>query len=264
MEIAFSRGFWGEAAQRDALGAVLGEAERLGLGVAMTLGASWPLKTPNTTTGTGFSRQELQYGSVQIASGESGPVTIPAPFDDVGAEHPSTLIRVTAARIVHRNEPPTIVALEDPWAPPRRMVNPPLASTVLNSESLINLTSELVGSTIRWEPRDGDWLLFAFWMRDCEQGVTSFIDGRAAQAAAEYLDEHQIGADNVELLRRVGTELFEDSLELNADSLFWTSEILERFAVCHGYDVTPYLPLLFAHGICRYWRSRCGLLSATR
>ena len=151
------------------------------------------------------------------------------------------------------NEPPTVVPLEDPWAPPRRVINPPPASTVLDSESLVDLTSQLIDSTIAWEPRDGDWLIFAFWMRDCEQGVTSFLDGSAARAATEYLDEHQIGADNLELLRRAGTELFEDSLELNADSLFWTSEILERFAECHGYDVTPYLPLLFAHGMCRYW-----------
>ena len=263
VEIAFNREFWGDAKQRDALRAVLAEAERLGVGVAMTMGASWPLKTPNTTIGTGFSTRELQYGAVRLASGESGPVRIPAPFDDVGAERPSTLVRVTAARIVHWNEPAAVVANEDPWAPRRRLINPPLASTVLDSESLVDLTAEVAASeaidsdavdgVIAWEPRDGEWLVFAFWMRDCEQGVTSFLDGRAAHAATEYLDEHQIGSDNAELLRRVGTELFEDSLELNADSVFWTSEMLERFAERHGYDVTPYLPLLFAHGMCRYW-----------
>jgi hypothetical protein len=253
VEIAFSQGFWGDEKQRDALGAVLSEAERLGVGVAMTLGASWPLKTPNTTTGTGCSTRELQYGSVRLSGGESGPVRLPAPFDDVDAERPSTLVRVTAARVVHWNEPPAVVTVEDPWIPPRRVINPPLASTVLDSESLIDLTSQLVDSTIPWEPHDGDWMVFAFWMRDCEQGVTNFLDGRATQAATEYLDEHQIGAGNRELLGRVGTELFEDSLELNADSLFWTSEMLERFTERHGYDVTPYLPLLFAHGMCRFW-----------
>lgn len=258
VEIAFSRGFWGEKKQRDALGAILGEAERLGVGVAMTLGASWPLKTPNTTTGTGFSTRELQYGSVLLQSGSSGQLRLPAAFDDPDCTRPSTLVRVTAARIVQQNEPPTIVPLDDPYAPPRGVITPPDASTVLEAESLVDLTSQLVThpsqpSEIHWEPRDGDWMLFAFWMRDCEQGVTSFLDSRAAIAATEYLDEHQIGADNVELLRRAGTELFEDSLELNADSVFWTSEMLERFTERHGYDVTPYLPLLFAHGMCRFW-----------
>jgi hypothetical protein len=253
VEIAFSRGFWANDEQRNALGSVLREAEHLGVGVAMTLGASWPLKTPNTTTGTGFSTRELQYGSVQLPGGRSGPVRVPAPFDDVDAERPSTLVRVTAARVVRQNEPPTIVPFDDPYAPPRGVITPPDASTVLDSESLIDLTSQLVDSTIPWEPRDGDWVIFAFWMRDCVQGVTSFLDGRAARAATKYLDEHQIGAENLEMLRRAGTELFEDSLELNADSLFWTSEMLERFTQRHGYDVTPYLPLLFAHGMCRFW-----------
>lgn len=253
VEIAFNREFWGVERQRDALGAVLREAERLGVGVAMTLGASWPLKTPNTTKGTGFSTRELQYGSVRLPSGLTGPVRLPAPLDDADAERPATLVRVTAARVVHRNEPPTVVPLDDPWAPPRRVIHPPLASTVLDSESLIDLTPQLVDSTIIWEPRDGDWMMFAFWMRDCEQGVTSFLDRRAAKAATEYLDEHQIGSHNFEVLGRVGTELFEDSLELNADSVFWTAEMIDRFAERHGYDVTPYLPLLFAHGMCRFW-----------
>jgi len=253
VEIAFSRGFWADDRQRSALGSVLREAERIGVGVAMTLGASWPLKTPNTTTGTGFSTRELQYGSVRLADGESGPVRVPMPFDDVDGERPSTLIRVTAARVVQRNDPPTVVPLGDPYAPPRGVVTPPDASTVLETDSLIDLTSQVVDSTIVWERRDGDWTLFAFWMRDCTQGVTSFLDRSAALAATEYLDEHQIGAENRELVHRVGTELFEDSLELNADSLFWTSEMLERFSERHGYDVTPYLPLLFAHGMCRFW-----------
>lgn len=227
----------------------------------MTLGASWPLQTPNTEVGTGFSTKELQYGSVAIPAGQSGTVRVPAAFDDLDGERPSTLVRVTAARVLQRNEPPTIVPLDDPYAPPRGVITPPDASTVLEAESLLDLTSQLVDSavdstvdsTVDWEARDGDWMLFAFWMRDCEQGVTSFLDGHAAVAATEYLDEHQIGTDNRELLRRAGTELFEDSLELNADSLFWTSGLIDRFAQRHGYDVTPYLPLLFAHGMCRFW-----------
>ncbi|WP_022884750.1 glycosyl hydrolase [Glaciibacter superstes] len=264
VEIAFSRGFWGDEAQRTALTAVLLEAERLGVGVAMTLGASWPLSTPNTTAGTPFSTRELQYGSVRLPADRTESVHLPAAFDDPAqfddpapvndaADRLSTLVRVTAARVVERNAPASVVTIADPASPRRRVIEPPAASTVLNGASLIDLTSQVVGSAIRWEPREGDWVLFAFWMRDCEQGVTNFLDRDAALAATAYLDEHQIGADNLELLRAAGTELFEDSLELNADSLYWTSDLLERFIERHGYDPTPYLPLLFAHGMCRYW-----------
>jgi hypothetical protein len=102
-------------------------------------------------------------------------------------------------------------------------------------------------------PRIGEWAVLAFWVRESEQGVTSFIDRQAAVAATDYLDEHQIGTKNRDLLRDSGTELFEDSLELNADSLFWSRDLPERFAQRHGYDLITRLPALFAQGMCRYW-----------
>lgn len=62
VEIAFSPGFWADDAQCAALTAVLEAANGLGVGVAMTLGAAWPLQTPNTTRGTAHAALELQYG----------------------------------------------------------------------------------------------------------------------------------------------------------------------------------------------------------
>ncbi|MDQ0642645.1 glycosyl hydrolase [Microbacterium murale] len=254
VEIAFSREFWGDEVQRTALTAVLRESERLGVGVAMTLGAAWPIQTPNTTTGTPFSSRELQYGSTQLCGEAPSLVPLPAAFDDPEAKRTATLVRVTAARVLERNNPPSVVGVEDEKSSPRGPIRPPASSTILDATSLIDLTSEVVDSTIRWQqPRDGDWVLFAFWMRECEQGVTNFLDQDATAAATAYIDEHQLGAENMELLRRVGTDFFEDSLELNADSLFWTSDLLERFAERHGYDPTPYLPLLFAHGMSHFW-----------
>jgi hypothetical protein len=252
VEIAFSRGFWGEERQRHALGAVLAEAERLGVGVAMTLGASWPIKTPNTSAGTDYVAQELQYGMVRLSAGDTGAMRVPAPFDDAERQRPSRLTRVTAARVVRWNGQPTITRTGD-GQDARAVINPPQSSTVLDAQSLVDLSSEVVDATIQWAPRDGDWVIFAFWMRDCQQGATSFLDRSAAIAATEYLDEHQLGPDNLAPLRSTGTDLFEDSLEHNADSLFWTSDLIDRFAERHGYDPTPYLPLLFAHGMCRYW-----------
>lgn len=254
VEIAFSREFWGDEAQRTALTAVLQESERLGVGVAMTLGAAWPLTTPNTATGTPFSSRELQYGSTPLVSGE-GAVLVPVPeaFDDPDATRTATLVRVTAARVLQRNDPPAVASVDDEKTSPRGPVRPPVASTVLDATSLIDLTSDVVDSAIEWQPREGDWELFAFWMRECEQGVTNFLDQDATAAATAYIDEHQLGAANLELLRRVGTDFFEDSLELHADSLFWTSDLIERFIERHGYDPTPYLPLLFAHGMSHFW-----------
>ncbi|MFF1572537.1 glycosyl hydrolase [Leifsonia sp. NPDC058292] len=246
VEVAFSTGVWGDEWQRQALGAVLGEADRIGVRVAMTLGASWPIRTPNTGVGTEFVATELQYGMLRLASDTAGPLRLPLPFDDDGAGGGRTLTleRVTAARVVQWADPPTVT--------PDGIV-PPLHSTVLQMDPLIDLTPFVADSMIPWSPRGGEWAVFAFWARDCVQGATSFLDRRAVAAAARYIEKHQVGAGNVELLRKTGSEFFEDSLEFNADSLFWTSGIVERFIDRHGYNPTPYLPVLFAHGMCRYW-----------
>ncbi|RXZ71203.1 glycosyl hydrolase [Agromyces albus] len=252
VEIAFSPGFWADDAQRAALGAVLAEAELLGVGVAMTLGSEWPVRTPNTTKGTKHAAQELQYGVTRIAGGEAQTVPLPPAFDDTERGRPSRLLAVTAARVLTWGAAPTIVPSEQPFGP-RTVIVPPEASTVLDSGSLVDLTAQVEDGSVAWSPREGEWALFAFWSRDSEQGATSFLDRAAAAAAMEYLDEHQIGPENLDLLRRAGTELFEDSLELNADSLFWSPGLLDRFRERHGYDPTPYLPVLFAQGMCRYW-----------
>lgn len=253
VEIAFSPSFWASETQRHALGVVLDEAERLGIGVASTLGASWPLQTPNTSRGTANASKELQYGVAYLTDPTIETVTIPHPLDDPDRQRGGELLAVTIARVIDRSPGATVTTVQDPWRGTRQEVRGPATATVLQAASLADVTSEVREGMLAWDGRDGDWAVFAFWMRDTEQGVTSFLDRHAAVAATDYIDTHQIGAENDGRLARVGTDLFEDSLELNADSLFWSVDLVERFRSRHGYDPTRYLPVLFAHGMCRYW-----------
>ncbi|PHP52756.1 hypothetical protein [Actinomyces ruminis] len=262
VEIAFSPGFWADAAQREALDAVLEEARGLGVGVAMTLGAAWPLQTPNTARGTAYAAQELQYGVAWVdAVGDGGAVTtpVPAPFDDPDLERGGELVAVVAARVVQRGTSPRVVPSGNPWGKPTKVIEPE-HSTLLDETTLTVLSGQVRGegadAVVAWRPGEGQWALTAFWSRDSEQGVTSFLDAEAARAALAYLDEHQIGEAGAAALAAdtsTATELFEDSLELNADCLFWSRGFLERFRSLRGYDPTRYLPLLMAHGQCRYW-----------
>lgn len=252
VEIAFSPGFWADDAQRRALGVVLDEARHLGVGVASTLGAAWPLQTPNTSKGTPNASKELQYG-VTYLDGAARTLNAPEPFDDPGLSRGGSIIALTLARVVRRGKAAMAVTKSDPWRGEVQEIVGPETSTILAAKSLSDVTGELRDGAFAWDGRSGEWALFAFWMRDSEQGVTSFLDRDAAVAATEYIDRHQIGEENIGKLSESGTDLFEDSLELNADSLFWSPDLIARFRSRHGYDVTPYLPVLFAHGMCRYW-----------
>lgn len=271
VEIAFSPGFWADAAQREALAAVLAEARRLEIGVAMTLGAAWPLQTPNTARGTRHAAQELQYGATRVevgdvvggagAPGGAGPggvarIPVPTPFDDPQLERGGELVAVVAARVLERGTPPRVVDSGNPWGKPTKIIEPE-RSTLIDQDTLtvLEVEGEGAGAVVTRTPGQGQWVLTAFWTRDAEQGVTSFLDADAARAALDYLDAHQIGGAAGALAAEgsTATELFEDSLELNADCLFWSPTLLERFRDLRGYDPTPYLPLLMVHGQCRYW-----------
>ncbi|VEG29282.1 glycosyl hydrolase [Actinomyces howellii] len=257
VEIAFSPGFWADEPQREALAAVLDEAAGLDIGVAMTLGAAWPLQTPTTTRGTPYAAQELQYG-VAWVHGEGALRTTPLPraFDDPGGERGGRLVAVVAARVVSRGTEPRVVPSRNPWGSPTMIVEP-TRSTLLDQDSLTVLTGAVEGdgpgAVVSWVPGDGSWALMAFWSRDSEQGVTSFLDAGAARQALAYLDEHQLGVAALDAEGSTATELFEDSLELNADCLFWSPTMLDRFRAHLGYELTAYLPFLIAHGRCRYW-----------
>lgn len=259
VEIAFSPEFWGDVAQREALEAVLEHARLIDVGVSMTLGAAWPLQTPATGRGTPHAARELQYGVAWVDGDGGRRVTpVPAPFDDPERARPARLVAVVAARVVERGSGPRTVPSGNPWGAPTTIA-PPLRPTLLDQDHLQVMTSAVrgqgVSAVVSWMPGAGQWALVAVWERDSEQGVTSFLDAAAARAALQDIDEYQIGHARAGLAAEgsTATELFEDSLELNADCLFWTPGMLARFTEHAGYDPTAYLPLMMAHGQCRYW-----------
>jgi hypothetical protein len=121
VEIAFSPGFWADDAQCAALTAVLEAANGLGVGVAMTLGAAWPLQTPNTTRGTAHAALELQYGVRYVEGVPARPVMLPRPFDDPEEERPTQLLAVVTARVLRKGGAPTIKTVQEPWGSKPRL-----------------------------------------------------------------------------------------------------------------------------------------------
>lgn len=252
VEIAYSQDSWGDDAQRKNLRAVLDAAAELGMRISMTMGANWPVQTPNTGIGTGYAQQELQYGRADAKDGRfSGEV--PWAFDDPDRKRTAKLVAATVARVAERG--PAAELLPEGQRPPYGTpVKVPSKSTVLEPGSLRDVTGEVADGRLTWQaPEGGDWIVFGFWSREEARGVTSAFDAEAARKATAYLDEHQVGRDNAEALEKCGGDFFEDSLELNADSLFWAPAFPEEFSKRRGYAMAAYLPLMFQHGMSHYW-----------
>lgn len=264
VEIAFTAAGWANESQRTNLRAALVLARKLGIDVSMTMGAAWPVQTPNTSTGTPYVQKELQYGYTELKGGAAFDGPAPKALDDPTSGRTMTgvkLVGASAAKITTRHDAATLL----PQAERPRFGSPiksPSASTVLAAGSLVDLTSKIgADGTISWTPPDdGDWMLFTYWERDAVKAVTSAFAKDGAAKAAEYLDEYQVangkqpdGIDNTSLLKEVGDSMFEDSLELNADSLFWSADFQKEFEDRFGYSMTTYLPFMFQHGMSRYW-----------
>lgn len=234
---------WGNAEQRAALRATLEQARRDGISVDMTIGAAWPITTPNTKPGSGLSEQELMYGrlDVQGPAPYAGPV--PHPLDDpTGMQKGGHLVAVTAARVLSAGDP----VLNAGTAP--------LRSTILDPRSLVDLTPKLgPNGTVTWDVPPGHWILFGFWQRDSSEGVMDHLSLDSLHAAAAYVDENQIGADTAALLPGVGGAFFEDSLELDANELWWTPRFATDFRARRGYALAKFLPLAFVEGEDHYW-----------
>jgi hypothetical protein len=237
VEIAFSSGAWATDDQRTILGNVLDKAATLGIKVSMTMGPAWPIRTPSTGAGSGYASQELQYGHVHLTAGLNFSGPVPPPIDAATRTQPSTLVAVTAARVVQ--------AGPDVTAPG----TPPTSSTVLDPTSLVDLTSQVANGKINWTaPSSGDWQLFGFWSRDNSGEYTSEFDAAAAQKATQDLDQIQVGPDNAARLHNSGQDMFEDSLELHATTIYWTPNMEREFKTRRGYDMAKYLPLMFVQG----------------
>jgi len=225
--------------------------------------------------------QEALISAIDVV----GPSTYTAPppqLDDNAARR-RTLIAVTAAQ---------------PLDPAGAGITIPAAGggpvpVVLDPKTAVDLTPKVSNGVLTWEVPAGRWKLVATWMRPTGQrvhGDAVTLAGAAAEAnlpanlpdlggelgplvpdhfsraaidatLGDYEDT-LFGADMASVLRRNGGHVFEDSLELNHETVssplpdeadgciacsgrFWTPALLQEFRSRRGYDVTPLLPVIF-------------------
>lgn len=240
-EIAWATKTYATPEQRAILKAVAERAQQRGLQLDMTLGASWPWSAPTAKGELGH--QELMYGRTDV----SGPTTfsgeVPPAIGDDAAR--GRLRAVTAARVL------------TPGPAVTEASTPPASSTVLDPDSLVDLTSRVSGTSLDWEVPAGDWIVFAFWQRDAENcgeytnipgNCVSLVDEDSVRAGLDFVEKNQVG-DAGPAVSEVGHTFFEDSLEYTADELYWSSSFPAEFAGRRGYDMTKYLPLMFVQGV---------------
>ncbi|MCX5859092.1 MAG: glycosyl hydrolase [Proteobacteria bacterium] len=225
------------------VGAACRIARELGLTVDLTFGSSWPSGGP-------FIREGRERQLLISSRDLSGPVFYTGPVPPVikpkyqgvlelmmNAMAPFTgeaeLVAVAAARVVDPGRVPVEIG------------------------EMMDLSGSLSGSQLSWSVPAGDWILFAFYENGTGQLVINpaypetltealildHLDRRGLEEMITGFGEPLV-AHLEDYLGNTLQSVFVDSFELVGE-LPWTAGFLDIFATRIGYDLRPYLPLLF-------------------
>lgn len=222
------------------------------------LGPGWPLASPAVSgENSRLAAQDLRPANVAI----KGPARFEgAPPAPAGAN--KRLVAVTAARVVARPGPE--------------------GNILLDPDSAVDLTSAVgQDGRLRWDVPEGDWLLFGFWQFETGQGTLGWpaefravdhLSREAVDATMDYFEERVLDPSmNARTRRAVLEQTHTDSYEI-FQVLMWTHDFLQEFRERRGYDLRPYLPVLFVPGqhnllgiyyYCRTQRTECTPPPAT-
>jgi hypothetical protein len=229
---------WGSTPWRDGVEAALRQAARRGLTVDLTLGPSWPVAVPGVTPDDTAAAQELAYGRVSVAAGATYQGPVPEPLHEAASGVTRrTLLAVQAARV----EPANATRKE----------------TGLDLASVRDLTPTVRDGALSWTaPAEGDWLLISYWQRGSAQQpesgphsspaahVVDHFSPAGTAAVTGFWERAVLTGTLRRLLKAAGGAFFEDSIELETDSLVWTSALPDAFERRTGRSLLPYLPAL--------------------
>jgi len=77
--------------------------------------------------------------------------------------------------------------------------------------------------------------------------ATDYFSEKGIGKVFEFWNKHILDDEMLALLKengaKNGTSIFEDSIEIHAESPMWTSDLLEEFKKYNGYDATKYAPV---------------------
>jgi hypothetical protein len=221
------------------------EGGRLGLDVDLTFGSGWPFGGPYIP---------LQLASQKLIVHEAavtGPTTFAGQFPGAPLGAGEKLVAVLATR----GSLPTHGKRKLQEFSDAVPIDSIIAPGKVDVASEVVLTQRVSGDgTLKWDIPAGQWILFGFIQGPTLQtveggagvGTQYVLDHLKRQALDRHIEaigeegKKYFGDDFGKSLRAI----FCDSLEVTAESMYWTDDFLGEFQKRRGYDLTPYLPLV--------------------
>jgi hypothetical protein len=121
----------------------------------------------------------------------------------------------------------------------------------LSGEDVIDITEYFSDGKLRWDIPAGNWNILRFVMTNTGAMVSTASDGWGGLSldhlnknALKQFDDDVI-SKLIQTAKAAGNSLkfiHTDSWEMGVAN--WTDDFIEKFRMIHGYDMTPYLPVL--------------------
>ena len=247
-------------------------AQQRGLFIDYTFGSGWPFGGPNITPE--LTELELTFSHQSV----KGPGPFPGKILLPGQPEGSSMMRRLAPgsggalpadwkeRLGRRTRIVAVIAVRGSAAQtspyPTGMIPVPAQDPgrvtrqgVLEPNSQLVLTDRLrPDGTLDWTVPAGEWQVFVFRQFPSDlfplggvgagpQLVLDHFNAAAFSAHADRVGERALPFLS-SYIGKGWRGIFVDSFELPADA-FWSDGFLEQFKRRRGYDLTPYLPLVF-------------------
>jgi hypothetical protein len=221
------------------------EGGRLGLDVDLTFGSGWPFGGPYIPLP--LASHKLSVREIAV----TGPTTFTGRFPGAPLGTSEKLVAVVAAQGSLPSRGKRKLQEFSDSVP----VDTVTASGTMDITSAVVLTQQITeNGGLKWEVPAGNWVLSSFIQTPTLQNVEGgagigtqwVLDHLKRQALEQHIEavgeagKKYLGADFGKSLRAI----FCDSLEVTAESMYWTDGFLDEFQKRRGYDLTPYLPLV--------------------
>lgn len=225
------------------------EASKLGMRVGLTSGTNWThANIPGLDPNSEAAGQEIGISVENVAAGQKnqGTLILPAVKRGVATEDVAkTFVGTYAYRVGSTGNG---------------------KQTILDTTAdAVNLTDQVVQTgaqtwTLDWTaPDDGDYVIYSMWQQGTFQSqepaqedsyAINYYNTDGVEALKEFLADYYFSDQElVEAIRNADVQFFMDSLEISTSqgqrSLYWSNDMRQDFIDKKGYDIVPYLPLLY-------------------
>tara|TARA_Y100000052_G_scaffold27530_1_gene36022 strand:+ start:11614 stop:14703 length:3090 start_codon:yes stop_codon:yes gene_type:complete len=246
---------FGSEAYLQKLREVMQCARDIGMDVYLNHLSGWPAGGPEVPVDEGM--KELTFAETRVTGGRAVSLTLPQPeptYNDYIMALGERLMGFDLTNFVDQDRELLSVVAGRPVSG-KRSGNPMHATDTieLDPTTLTILTDKVTNGQLLWEAPEGEWHIVAIYIQPSGEAPTLIASARSGFVIDHFDTDIVRGHYGYAFGERTGLDayygdplkgFFNDSLEFKV-ARFASADVLDEFMARRGYDLEPYLPVVF-------------------